>query len=504
MKLEIPELNPIFRREVLAYLRSPWIRVALLLYMTAPFAVVTWEWPSGQLDLASFHGGSATAQKLVESYFVCEALLLVFAVCVMGSFAVAGERANRTYDSLLTTRIARWSVGASKLAAVLVAGFGLFLASLPALSIVFYMGGVDAAFILRDAFLILSLSLLSGTVSLYCSSVIGRTHLALLASLGVMVAYLVAGSLMAAVAVRISPYSLETTQAILSLLLFLVMLWAMIRGTSRSLEDGPVRKRRAPPPPAGWWGEFWRGFLEAGSPSEFKPPVPDRANPIAFIERSNARIQKRQGNGTLGMTIMLLLLLSVSWAWVHGRGAPIVPVAFVLVLAAITLVHAATFVGDWEDRTLEALKLSGITWREYLRGKLSGCWEAQAGLGGMVLFLAFIHWTLIWEPGAGFGRLVWALLLEIWVGLVMMELAAVTATFLALRTRAVMRTLMWTAMAVVIAYGIPSACLHLILSRLLTTTGELAVMALWLTTLLILGVWIVRVQLRHTWDGEEE
>src|ERR1043166_507404 len=131
--------NPVLRRELLTGLRSPRLRWILLFYPLGPFAAVASSWPTG----ASFYGGGDLAIRVWRNFLTTQAVLIILLTPVFAAYTVSSEFEQNTAEFLWTTLVPPGVILLSKLAAVFVLTVALLIASLPALSLIFFLGGVD-------------------------------------------------------------------------------------------------------------------------------------------------------------------------------------------------------------------------------------------------------------------------------------------------------------------------------------------------------------------------
>ncbi len=386
-----PFLNPIFKREVLAHLRAPWMRWVMGAYLILPFLALAWKWPENQV----FYGGSSHSRQLIQVFFLSQFGLAALVYPVMGAFAISREKENRTYEFLFTTLMRPWTIGTAKLAAILMSGAILTLCSIPVLSFVFFLGGVDSDVILTACIVLTAEALLAGVVSLFFSATFKNGVMALFASF-------IALPILWYVLIRfldgqnISGPLYSTSIFFLLSFCLSVFLWlVVIRLTRRPPEesvrrrvrimddDGKISVRR----------NAWPYYLI--DPVKRPDPIADGSNPIIAKEQLTNLLFRSAWRWrclyititALLLAVLLLCVLSMtgvlgldqyysrrSYQLTLDEGMILLwLLSLLLAIGWAGLTHAVAFAGEQEGRTIEMLKLTQLTKKDFLRGKWLIC-----------------------------------------------------------------------------------------------------------------------------------
>lgn len=128
----------------------------------------------------AFSGGyqvyllSQIGAQLYALFSFVELFLIVFIAPAFTSTAINGEKERQTYDLLLCSKLSAFSLLAGKLIAGLANVLLLIAASIPLFSLVFFFGGVAPAQVFSTLVVFVMTALLTGTFSLFCSTVLRR------------------------------------------------------------------------------------------------------------------------------------------------------------------------------------------------------------------------------------------------------------------------------------------------------------------------------------------
>jgi len=472
-------LNPLFKREVLTRLRARATLWALAAYLIAPFIAIVAQWPSGQL----YFGGGYQARDIVATFFVCQFVLVLLSVPISGAFAINREKENQTYDFLFTTLLPPWTISMSKLAAILFVGFLLLVSSLPALSFVFFLGGVDQSMLAICVLFLVLESLLLGTLSLFFSALFNRGYVALIATylaiffigFGLVITlenyqYVGEGfvyNLISTIDIFLGgsgnpPFGSSFAGAILLLLFSLMIFVVLMPITIWLTRKPPEEKGRAAPrlieSPVHLEKrrKEWPYYLI--DPAKRPDPIADGVNPLVTKERlTNPMFRTvwrwRMFYLMLGGSLLAVLVACwhVSWSsYYHGNLANEFTViwlaVFFLTVGWTLLTHALAFTGEHEGGTIETLKLTGLTSGEFLRGKWLTCWQLRWPSTLITILLLVIMSLALPEMLAfvpGFNNTS-RLLTAAGVALLLLETAAMTATRAALLAKNMGHTLLLT------------------------------------------------------------
>jgi ABC-type transport system involved in multi-copper enzyme maturation permease subunit len=165
--LLIKELRLRMRRE-----RTIWVVVLYILLM----GLIGWFFIS---RFSNFNGSGNMTLNDIGTYLymllsIVQLFLIIFITPAFTATAINGEKERQTFDLLLCSRISAVSLISGKLAAGLVNAFLLIAASIPLFSLVFFFGGISPFQITSTLLIFISTTLITGTFSLFCSTLILR------------------------------------------------------------------------------------------------------------------------------------------------------------------------------------------------------------------------------------------------------------------------------------------------------------------------------------------
>lgn len=548
--MKFPTIHPIFRRETMAYLRSPWLRMALLLYLIVPFTLIAWKWPQGDelkvgwpgatftrvyippgssVGVAAAYGGNDLAEGAAHSFFLSQVALIALILPVMGAFSIAREKENRTYEFLFTTLLGTWTIGVSKFAAILVVGVALTAASMSALSFIFQLGGVESRGLMVLGELLLIEAVLVGSVSIFCSTFFKRGFAALVATylwclpiLAVMFFLLELNHSITAM----DPDRVLVLTSLTGILATLLMVGVAWR-TRRAPEEGVRRDEKIAEDSALWTRRNqWPYYVV--DPRRRPDPVADGANPIVAKERLTNLLYRSAWRWrcvylvvglVLGAICVVFTFEDLMDFWVmssglssgperlHSRACFIGIWLFTLVLAALWAVftHAVAFAGEQDGGTIEMLKLSGLTPREFLRGKWLVCWRIRWPYA-LIMVAVF----LFVEPWVGDAKASVQPLYYVGMAgtlaacLVFIEMCALMATAVALRVDGVRTTMVLSALlGALVFWRFPMFLLERGIPDTLHDMMDVGLLAGMYTVLAVFGLALVRSQLKELWEAKE-
>jgi hypothetical protein len=461
-------INPILKREILVRFREPFLRIAVGFYLIIPFIAVYSNWPSDQL----FFGGSHQATNIFEIFSVCQVFLAVVFIPILGAFAITNEKENRTYEFLFTTQMRPWTISMSKLAVVLIVGFILIVCSLPSLSFIFYLGGVDTKTVLLANIFIIGESLALASLALLFSSLFRKGYVALMAtwiSIPLLVfsyAWLwhnnkrffrsLEKSFERIVGLQnyLNGMDEELVLAVLIMFALPVLLIPLIIPLSRRVSE-PNRGRTAKPIDSTKELQKrrrqWPYYII--DPEKRSPPVPDHANPLIFKEQLSNPLFNSAWRWRSVYILLLLIIVSCLFLNFELRAIEV----FMWISLSITmvvwsaLIHAVAFAGEHEGRTIEFLKLTQLTPWQYLRSKWLVClrlrWPMIALIIATLLFVSYCDNFKAFKWGFfGYSSTESINLYLIFlIGLIFLgEITALTAILLSWYTKTIKNTLQLT------------------------------------------------------------
>jgi ABC-type transport system involved in multi-copper enzyme maturation permease subunit len=171
--------NPVLQRELVVNLRMARGFLLLFAYVGLLGLLVYAAWPAEQkLDLAR----PEEAKKLVNLFFFGQYLLVSLMTPSFAAGALTGERERKSYEMLLASPLRPGAIVLGKLAASLIPLAELMFCSLPIVMLCLPLGGVQFFEVLVAYLAMLSSVVLSGMISLWCSSHFQRTSASLAVS----------------------------------------------------------------------------------------------------------------------------------------------------------------------------------------------------------------------------------------------------------------------------------------------------------------------------------
>lgn len=172
--------NPVLQRELIVNLRTPRSFILLLVYQVALAAVILIAYPTDtRIDLSR---ESASAQKLVDFFFLGQFVLASLMAPSFAAGAITGEKERKTYEMLLASPLRPAAIVFGKLVASLTHLSVLIIGSLPIIMLCLPLGGVSIYELLAAFAALLSSILLFGSIAVYCSSKFKRTSSSLVVS----------------------------------------------------------------------------------------------------------------------------------------------------------------------------------------------------------------------------------------------------------------------------------------------------------------------------------
>jgi len=171
-------LSPILNRELLTFLRSKRAFGGLLLFLLILSAAAGICW------WATLLGGRVTERDLLSRnlfYTITIVQLLIFSLyaLILTCTRINAERDEKTLDLLVTAPLSILHIILAKYAAALTVILLLVVASVPALSLCFLLGGVSAKEVLSTYSIILLAVLTYGMIGMACSTIFRKNYVSL-------------------------------------------------------------------------------------------------------------------------------------------------------------------------------------------------------------------------------------------------------------------------------------------------------------------------------------
>lgn len=415
--------NPVFTRELLTGLRSSRLRWILLLYLVVPFFVIATNWPTGTV----FYGGSELAVGVWQSYLLAQVWLIALLTPIFAAYSVSSEFQQDTADLLWITRLPSSAIVIGKMAAVVLLCVALLVASLASLSLVFYLGGVGVDQILGGFVLMLCAVIFTSSVAVFYSARTRQGHLALvLTYLTMLLLPCFLGSFMGGLFGSGSVWKWAWIPSVAISLVFVAAaagfanrpVGEKAKPNFKPIDDVRLLQLRR---------RNWPYYLV--DPLRRLPPMPEGGNVIAHHEWRIHPLQRSDWvyrcitiTGALTGVLLFWQVVDTMSNWDYGTGRGIALslwwLNFVVTALWTVLLHSVSMTLDQELGTLESLRLTTITPRDFLLGKWIGSLRMRwimitIGVGGVLLayLIARADWKYV-----VFMPLAWWFLVEL-VGL---------------------------------------------------------------------------------------
>ncbi|MFL5756950.1 MAG: ABC transporter permease [Chloroflexota bacterium] len=161
--------------------RRAFVILTVHLLLIAGFAWMI-ESISERSNATTFGSTFSASAQIGQGLFVALLMLQTLIVCVLApastSGAISMEREKQTLDLLVTTPISSLAIILGKLLSALVWLFLLLLASIPVTALVFTFGGVAPDDLVRGYVVLIVTTIGLGSVGLFVSALVKRTHAA--------------------------------------------------------------------------------------------------------------------------------------------------------------------------------------------------------------------------------------------------------------------------------------------------------------------------------------
>lgn len=180
MKIKI---NPVYGKEIKLKVRSVRFAVTIFLFdlMLGIIAIIGFE-VMFNMHLNPYVDYSGAA-KVFYILISMEIIAVMFLIPAFTAGSIAGEREKQTLDILLTTVLTPEKIVMGKLLSSVSMVLLLVVSSLPIISIVFTIGGVDMNDLIQFMFAILVISFFVGSMGMLASTVLKKTVSAMVCSM---------------------------------------------------------------------------------------------------------------------------------------------------------------------------------------------------------------------------------------------------------------------------------------------------------------------------------
>lgn len=204
-------INPVYKKELKISVRT--IRMSLIIFAyNAVLALIS---------LLAFHftflgdySGAIQYSNVLSIYLLIACVqfgLVLFVIPAFTSSAISGERERQTLEILLTTTMKPYQIIVGKLASSISETLLLVISSIPVLSIIFTVGGVEIKDILVLFFVTGITAIFIGSIGIFFSTVFKKTVPATIFTYGTLI-ILLFGTIIIAYVIRMVSVSAYDTQ----------------------------------------------------------------------------------------------------------------------------------------------------------------------------------------------------------------------------------------------------------------------------------------------------
>ena len=184
-------LNPVFRRELITALRSRRTYLAICVYVLALLGVAVFMMYSAMR--VDFIGGFDPQSAINTFNFISSVQLglIILIVPAITAGQINGERERQTLDLMLVSKMSPLAIVIGKLLSSLMLVLLIIIASIPVFAVFAYFGIVSVANLAALTLFMLVIAMMTGSMSILCSTIFKRTMVAYVISYFVMLALLV-------------------------------------------------------------------------------------------------------------------------------------------------------------------------------------------------------------------------------------------------------------------------------------------------------------------------
>jgi ABC-type transport system involved in multi-copper enzyme maturation permease subunit len=357
--------NPILKRELLIGFRSLKLRWILLLYVTVPFIFLCSNWPQD----GAYYGGSFIAERLHVIFTSVQYFLIIIVTPIFAAYSLSSEYENKTSDFMWITAISPATVILSKVLAVFILNLMLQLASLSSLSLVFYLGGVEADTLIQQYMGLISMSIPVTAICSYYSLRLKQGNQALIHSYLAFFGLFFLLSLLASVftirTMRTPAVSLVLINSLLlviGFLFFIALIWESYRLSEETL---PLAYR--PLTPKNKKEPLQRFAIYLAFTKDVLRPIPDGSmHQIIAAQEQHINVLYRAERYSLNFVVC-----AGTGLMLFGSGDLMIFWKAHLALMAIWLCpfHAISLTVDPSSKTFDALRITLVEPLPYAIGK---------------------------------------------------------------------------------------------------------------------------------------
>ncbi|MFP4105329.1 MAG: ABC transporter permease [Phycisphaerae bacterium] len=175
-------VNPILRKEVLSGLRTKKAVAMQGMFLLVVAAIFWLLWPeSGLQDL-----NGQQAREILRVLAIGQMVMVALFAPAFTAAALTSEREHHTLESVFATSMKPWEIALGKMAGSLTFLLLIVLSGIPALAMLFLLGGVSGSEILAVVALLLLTAIYLGMIGLLISSIMHRSIRAIIVTYAVL------------------------------------------------------------------------------------------------------------------------------------------------------------------------------------------------------------------------------------------------------------------------------------------------------------------------------
>lgn len=180
------KVNPVYGKEIKLRVRSAKFALTILLFNLALIAIALFGFEvffNVNINYRIDYSGAITVYFIL----IClEAAMVAFLVPVFTAGSIAGEREKQTLEILLTTVLKPMQIVIGKLMSSISMVLLLVFSSLPVISIVFTIGGINMTNLMQFVLIIIVISLYIGSIGMCSSALLKKAVPATVLSFGIL------------------------------------------------------------------------------------------------------------------------------------------------------------------------------------------------------------------------------------------------------------------------------------------------------------------------------
>lgn len=176
-------INPILKKEIKVSSRSIKLSFSLLGYTIANMIIFIFTMMV--ISTASGGGGENIHRMLMYVFpilGITQSVIVIFVTPLLTASSISGERERQTFEIMMTTCMSPISIVTGKLVSSMANILLYVVACIPIMSISFILGGAKFSSLIIFFLDIILLSLLSGSIGVFCSTLCRKTIVSIILS----------------------------------------------------------------------------------------------------------------------------------------------------------------------------------------------------------------------------------------------------------------------------------------------------------------------------------